>query len=301
MTLIDLAKSYDIEDYNEFKNFKKIIKKKLNFNAESDTMILSRESEKEIEHYLRHCYRNDIKQEKNEVKKTDKQANQTKSNQNRTSKNNSEKKEKSPSGNKGSKNNTKSKAKNGNEINLGSYDETVSILKKCIKNKYIVLLDTCIFLETPVEKLTENILTDMFLEAGIKYTVPAKVVNELEKHSKSHPEERKKKRAAVCLNFINKGIESGMIEILVGAIEEKIHSKSSFADPYIYNIVEQKVLFEKKNVLALTTDSKLMKDIMSIKERKSIQYKKEIMVKAVSPKGYLCNVIDFIRWRKQKK
>ncbi|MBD5159759.1 MAG: hypothetical protein HDT23_05905 [Ruminococcus sp.] len=185
-------------------------------------------------------------------------------------------------------------------INLGSYQNTNKLLNECIKEKYMVIIDTCTFLETPVEKLMDNILDDIFLRANRKYVIPYIVKAELEYHTTHNKDERKQKRSKFCVNMINKKEEAGLADLPFKESDWEDRRKKPFADKAIYQRI-QDTLYHDKNVLVITRDSKLKRALINLTHIEAIRVTGKIIIKAVSPNGHLCEVEELIKWDKERE
>lgn len=291
MKFSDIVSAYGIKPHEQ-KELKELLDSRLGIKISKNKTEISDNSAVRIKNYLDNQYHKDVEKQK-KTKKSGNTGYYGKKTQNAKLRNT------------GRKYNTDDvphdlKSINHKLINLGSRKNTQKILNECVREKYMVIIDTCTFMETPVEKLMDNILDDIFLRANKKYVIPYIVRAELEYHSSHHSDERKRKRSKFCVNMINKKEEAGLADIPFNESEWPDKRKRPFADKPIYERIHD-ALYKGKNVMIITRDAKLKQALINLTNIPAIKVTGKIMVKAVSPNGHLCAVEELIAWENAKK
>ena len=145
------------------------------------------------------------------------------------------------------------------------------------KNDYLIILDTCSLMDAGFDRDLSNNLKIALKKYHRKVYIPNKVTKEIDKHSQNSKMMQDARRANAIINFL---IKDGLVSFPKGsAIGDQVR-KSTFADAEIQSIVAGNMA--DKNILLITQDKGLAKDIIGLKHSKSIVSKK-IYVK------YICN------------
>ncbi|MDE6672500.1 MAG: hypothetical protein K2J36_06410 [Ruminococcus sp.] len=283
MKFSDIISEYSIKPHEQ-KELKDLLYSRLNIKISKNKTEVSASNVVRIRKYLDNQYHKDVKKQG----KSDKAGHSVRKPCNTGKKYNTD--------------NVPHDLKNINHklINLGSYQNTKKILNECVREKYMVIIDTCTFMETPVEKLMDNILDDIFLRTNRKYVIPYIVKAELEYHSTHNSDERKRKRTKFCVNMINKKEEAGLADVPFKESDWPDRRVKPFADKPIYQRIHD-ALYQGKNVLVITRDSKLKRSLINLTNIPAIRVTGKIIVKSVSPNGHLCEVEELIMWDNERK
>lgn len=158
-------------------------------------------------------------------------------------------------------------------------------LEKYVKN-YKIFIDTCSLLHPEVNKFWNNIIPILHLY-NIKIIIPKRSIDELEKHSNNKQNSDLSKSANNCKMVLSKLISAGYVEI-------RGEETDNFADN-VFQVVFTKFRMTH-NLLLITQDNNLAKDILALNDSKSVKGK-SVVVKKINKQGYLSS----FSWNENKK
>lgn len=160
----------------------------------------------------------------------------------------------------------------------------LSALKKYVKN-YKIFIDTCSLLYEHSDEFMQR-LVPILKSNGAKLYVAVKVVAELQKHSKNKENAELREGAIRQLAVLQKLTNEGVIGYR--GSEKELNDKHTFADAVFFTAFS--MLRLDHQVLFITQDRALAKDIMNMNGQKSIEIAKDITVKRINKYGFLSNI-----------
>ena len=139
-----------------------------------------------------------------------------------------------------------------------------------------IFIDTCSILHDSANKFWMNVIP-MLNQYQAKIIIPSKCIEELEKHSQNEEKKDLAVKAKNALKILNQLLSSGYIEI-----------RGDKTDNFLDNVFQ--VVFTKfrvqHNLLLITQDNDLAKDILKLNDNKSVKGK-SINVKRINQYGGL--------------
>lgn len=157
-------------------------------------------------------------------------------------------------------------------------ERAMDILKDYVEGDWKIFMDTCSLLHFAADKFWYNIIP-ILQQNNKRIIIPAKCVEELEKHSENTEKPELAKDALYCRKLLTRLIEADVVEL-----------RGEKCDTFPDNVF--KWVFEKfrmiHNLLLITQDNKLAKDILSIKNSESVIVReKDIQVRRINQYGFL--------------
>ena len=171
-------------------------------------------------------------------------------------------------------NNIKSKEEYARE-NLESY----------VKD-YKIFMDTCSLLHFAVEKYWTNIIP-LLHKYNSKVIIPLRTLDEIEKHSKNLEDKKLAEIATNCKKILHQLMSAEYIEV-------RGESTDNFADN-VFQVVFTKFRLNY-NLLLITQDNDLAKDILALNDNRSVKAN-PVIVKRINQYGFLS---DF-SWNEQSQ
>lgn len=169
--------------------------------------------------------------------------------------------------------------------NMGKKEYMEETLEKYV-NEYKIFIDTCSLLHFSVDKFW-NAVCPLLHRYNNKIIVPLRSLEELKKHANSKTKKELADRAKGCLQKIQALKEDGYIEV-------RGEDTDNFADN-VFQVVFTKFRMTH-NLLLITQDNDLAKDILALNKSKAVKAN-PVIVKRINENGYLN---DFFWNRKDK-
>ena len=166
--------------------------------------------------------------------------------------------------------------------------------EKSIRSANFIIPDTSFWMELSSEGSNRFVdrLDAYLLKYGKQVLVPDSCRLELEKHI--HGDDPAKAILAKnAMNFIIRLYGKGLLSFHADSSGILSLLKDDFADPFLDRVAA--TLWSKGNVLVLTQDKNLCWDLLN---HRSIKSPYHLIVKSVSPYGWLKNPDAFYEWRK---
>ncbi len=166
-------------------------------------------------------------------------------------------------------------------------DNHKSGMAKAALEKYVrgykIFIDTCSLLHDKADRFWDNV-RPMLKQYQGKIIVPLRVWEEIEKHADNAAKPELAERAAHCLETLRGLREEGCIELRGEATD-------NFADN-VFQVVFTKFRV-KYNLLLITQDKALAKDILAINDSRSVKTAVgPILVKQINQYGFLQNIFQ---------
>lgn len=154
-------------------------------------------------------------------------------------------------------------------------NQSVKVFSELIKDKYIIIIDTCIILSQHFESLIKAV-KPVLKEKNQKIILPHIVYLEMEYHSKGN-DIRLKRNAQKKISILKDLISQNIMEESGSDDDWTDKSKKPFADPVI---ISQTQLLRStgKNSAVITEDKKLSEDLFNNNKLKSVRSKAKIKV-----------------------
>ncbi len=147
--------------------------------------------------------------------------------------------------------------------------------------KFKIFIDTCSLLQGSVSiKFFENIIP-ILKQKNAKLFLPGKCFFEIEKKMKSKKDAELSKKAKEIYEKIKEYSSKGFIDIKY----DKSEGEGSFADNTFLSVFT--MFRDRHNLLLITQDNDLAKDILKLNDSKSVKTNKKIAVKRINKYGFL--------------
>ncbi|MDY4574613.1 MAG: hypothetical protein SPD90_06110, partial [Intestinibacter sp.] len=172
-----------------------------------------------------------------------------------------------------------------NEGDRGKETSDREKLEKYVKD-YRIFIDTCSLLHPESNKFWNNIIPILHMYNS-KIIIPKRSIDELEKHSNNKQNSDLSSSANNCKIILSKLIRAGYVEI-------RGEETDNFADN-VFQVVFTKFRMTH-NLLLITQDNNLAKDILALNDSKSVKGK-SVVVKKINKQGYLSS----FSWKENKK
>ena len=163
----------------------------------------------------------------------------------------------------------------GNTINQEKQEQAKKIMEEYCRN-WKIFIDTCSLLHFSSDEFWMNIIP-MLHAYKKKVIIPLRSVEELEKHSKNTENVKLAKKSQLCIKQINQLVEAGYVDI-------RGEKTDNFADN-VFQVVFTKFRMNY-NLLLITQDNDLAKDILRLNENRSVKAK-EVKVNRINKYGFL--------------